>query len=119
MFELVVSEHLLQEVARVFNDSYFRGRVAPGVANEVIRLLRKRALVTAITVEVTGVATQPKDDLILATSLSAGAAYLATRDRQLLKLGSYQNLSILHPADLLDLLQNEANTKSAASEGDG
>ncbi len=103
-FELVVSEHLLGELVRTYADPYFHQRIGPDRVARVLRLLRRRALLTELTVTVTGVATQPKDDLVLATGLSAKASYLGTRDKQLLKLGSYQGLVILHPADLLDRL---------------
>jgi putative PIN family toxin of toxin-antitoxin system len=103
-YELVVSEHLLGELARTFTDPYYRARVSEEQASHILELLRTEARLTALTVTVTGVATQPKDDLVLATCLSAEASYLATRDRQLLKIGGYQGLQILHPGDLLDLL---------------
>lgn len=105
VYELVVSEHLLQELARTFNDPYFRRRISPERAERVVRLLRRSAHLTDLTVTVSGIATQPKDDLVLATALSAGAVYLGTRDKQLLKLGQYRNLRILHPADLLGILE--------------
>lgn len=104
VYELVVSEHLLAELARTFADPYYRARLPPEDATDILSLLRTDALLTPLTVAVSGVATQPKDDLVLATGLSAKAEYLATRDKQLLKLGSYQGLCILHPVDLLILL---------------
>ena len=53
---------------------------------------------------VAGVATHPEDDLVLATAASAAADFLGTRDRQLLKLVSFLGVRILHPVDLLALL---------------
>ena len=100
----MVSEHLLGELARTFADPYYAARVRPDQASRILALLRTDALLTPLTVSVAGVATQPKDDLVLATALSGGAGYLATRDKQLLKLGSHRGLIILHPGDLLDLL---------------
>jgi len=103
-FALVVSEHLLAELVRTYADPYFQRRISPDRVERVLRLLRRRAILTELTVTVTGVATQPKDDLVLATGVSARASYLGTRDKQLLKLGGYRGLRIAHPADLLDLL---------------
>ena len=54
-----------------------------------------------------GVATHPEDDLVLATAVSAQADYLVTRDRQLLKLGSYQGVAIVSPTEFLDELQKD------------
>ena len=106
-FDLVVSEHLLTELARTYTDPYFQKRIAPGEVDRILRLLRRRAIVTDLTVSVTGVATQPEDDLVLATGLSGRASYLATHDRQLLKLASYRGLQIVAPGRLLALLESE------------
>jgi predicted nucleic acid-binding protein len=53
---------------------------------------------------VTGVASHPEDDPILATAVSASADYLVTGDRQLQRLGSYRGVSIVSPREFLDLL---------------
>jgi putative PIN family toxin of toxin-antitoxin system len=106
-FELVVSEHLLYELENALADPYFVNRFPPDDVIDLIATLRLEALMTDISVVVNGVATQPEDDLVLATGLSAGASYLGTRDRQLLKLGSYGGMQIVHPADLVDILLRE------------
>lgn len=107
VYELVVSEHLLGELTRTYTDSYFRRRITPERSARVLAFLRRRALLTELTVTVSGVATQPEDDLVLATGLSAAADYLATRDRQLLKLGSVQGMRIVRPGQLLALLEQD------------
>lgn len=104
VYDLVVSEHLLEEVARTYTDPYFRRRITPERSARVIAFLRRRALLIEPAVLVHGVATHPEDDLILATGLSAAATYLAPRDRQLLKLGSFQETQIVSPGQLLALL---------------
>lgn len=104
-YELVVSEHLLDELSRAYADSYYRSRVSADQAARILALLRTDAHLTSLSVAVTGVATQSKDDLVLATALSAGAAYLATHDRQLLKLETYRGLQIVPPGRLLALLE--------------
>jgi putative PIN family toxin of toxin-antitoxin system len=111
-YELVVSEHLLDELAQTYADPYFRKRIAPVQVDHVLRLLRRRAIVTELTIAVRGVATQPEDDLVLATALSAGATYLATRDRQLLKLATYRGLQIVPPGRLLAVLEAEEEAVS-------
>jgi len=106
-YELIVSEHLLTELARTYTDPYFQQRIAPDEVDRILRLLRRRAVVTELTVTVTGVATQPEDDLVLATGLSGRASYVATYDRQLLKLAIYRSLQIVPPGRLLALLEEE------------
>ena len=107
VYELVVSEHLLAELARAYTDPYFRRRITPERIARVSGFLRQRAIVTELTVTVSGVATQPKDDLVLATGLGAGATFLVTRDRQLLKLGGYRGLRVVSPGQFLTLLEHE------------
>lgn len=47
----------------------------------------------------------PKDDMVVATALAAGAGYLVTGDRRhLLALGDYEGVRILGPRAFLDLL---------------
>lgn len=107
-FEPVVSEHVIAELRRTYADPYYASRVTFQQVEAAIDLLRTEAIVTPITIPVSGVATHPEDDLVLATGLSAGADYLGTRDRQLLRLGSYLGLRIVSPGDLLRiLLRNE------------
>ncbi|HEV2106804.1 MAG TPA: putative toxin-antitoxin system toxin component, PIN family [Thermomicrobiales bacterium] len=87
VYELAMSEHLLGELVRPYTDPYFRRRISSVDSARVVALLRRRALFTELTVTVTDVATQPKDELVLATGLSAEASHLATRDKQQLKCG--------------------------------
>jgi putative PIN family toxin of toxin-antitoxin system len=107
VYELVVSEHLLVELATTLANPYFAKRFSPDEVAEIFARLRLRAFMTDLTQVVSDIATHPEDDLVLSTGLSAGASFLATRDRQLLKLGNYQGMQILHPADLVDILLQE------------
>ena len=59
-----------------------------------------------ITTSVSGVATHPEDDLVLATAISGKADYLVTGDRQLLKLQEFEDVSIVSAAEFLLILQS-------------
>ena len=74
VYELVVSEHLLQEVARTYTKPYFKQRVDPEQVKRHLEFLRRFARVIEAKVPVFGVATQPKDDLVLSAALSAGTS---------------------------------------------
>lgn len=108
--ELVISEHLLAELRRAFQDPYYRTRVSSQQAERVLTLLRAQAQFTAQFVPVVGVATHPEDDLVLSTALSGDASVLCTRDKQLLRLREYEAVAILSPGELLALLEAEAQT---------
>jgi uncharacterized protein len=53
---------------------------------------------------VSGVASHPEDDLILATAASGAADYLVTGDRQLLALGTFYEVRIVSARQFLDTL---------------
>lgn len=109
-YDLVVSEHILQELERTLGfDRYFAGRTTPSGVSATVSLLRAEAMMTPLIVPVVGVATQPKDDLVLATALSGQASILCTRDKQILKLRSHQSVTILSPGELLALLESEGD----------
>jgi predicted nucleic acid-binding protein len=47
----------------------------------------------------------PKDDMVAATAVAAGADYLVTGDRRhLLSLGDYKGIRIVTPRQFLDLI---------------
>lgn len=104
VYVLIVSEHILIELDRTLADRYFSRKMTVAGIRAAILSLRQNAVVQQITVHVHGVATQPKDDLVLATAVSAGAAYLVTGDRPLQAIGHYEGVTILSPRQFLDLL---------------
>ncbi len=105
-FQLVLSEHILTELARTLEQPYFQSRLPEGQAERDVTLLRQAARVVPLTSQVTGVATHPEDDLVLATALSGQATYLVTGDTQLQRLGTYEGITIVSPRAFLDLLTN-------------
>lgn len=105
-FRLVVSDHILNELARTLGKPYFRQRLTEQQIRRYLRLLQQTAVRTPITVEVRGVATHPEDDLVLATALSAGAQCLATGYLKLQRLASHQGVRLLSPRALVEVLEN-------------
>jgi len=106
-FELFISEHILSELEHTFAEIYFRKRLTARQRAANITLLRREASVTLITAEISGVATHPEDDLILATAVSAGAGYLVTGDKKLQRLGTHQGVIIVSPRSFLDILTEQ------------
>ena len=106
-FELVTSAHIIEELTRTFQKTYFRNRLSNKATANFIDLLQNEAFVTPIIVKVQGVATHPEDDLTIATALSAKADYLVTGDQPLLrKVGnSYRGITLANPNDFLKILQ--------------
>lgn len=103
-YHLVVSEHILAELGETWRDPYWRARFSPTDSAAAITLLRSDAIMTALTVEVTGVATYPEDDLILATAVAGAATYLVTGDRKLRAVSTFEGVTILSPREFLERL---------------
>ena len=76
VFQLVVSEEILEEVARTLRKPYFKARLTEGQVERAILLLRRYAFLTTLSANVEGVAIHPEDDLILDAAVSARAAQL-------------------------------------------
>lgn len=104
LYVLVVSDHILAEVTRTFLDPYFARRLSAGQIEAALLLLQTGAEVVPLTANVSGVATHPEDDHILATAVSARADYLVTGDTMLQKLGEYEGVKIIGPRQFLELL---------------
>lgn len=103
-FILVVSAHILDELTRTLDKPYFARRLYAEQRADYQNLLSTFATLVPITASVHGVATQPGDDLVLATAASGDAAYLVTRDRKLLQLGTYLAVTIVSPTEFLQQL---------------
>ena len=106
-FTLVISEHILAEVTAAWDDSYWQRRIAAEVGQEFLRLLRTDAVTVPLTAYVSGVASHPEDDLVLATAASGEVNYLVTGDHELLALHRYQNVQIVSPRRFLEILDDE------------
>jgi putative PIN family toxin of toxin-antitoxin system len=106
-YRLAVSAPRLAELAEAWRDPYWAARFSPAERAEALALLRSAAIVTPLTVEVTGVATHPEDDLILATAVASRATYLVTGDRKLRAIGAFRGVALLSPREFLTRLEEE------------
>ena len=106
-YAVVLSQEILTELQRTFASPYFAARLSAKYRTEYLTLVWQLALVIPITVHVSGVATHPEDDVILATAVSAQAQYLVTGDRKLQRFATFKGIQILSPSTFLDALRNE------------
>lgn len=109
-FELVLSEHILDGVARAWAKPYYNARYPATNAQRALALLRARATLVEPIATVYGVADDEEDDLVLATAVAGGATHLVTGDKGLRSLGTYQGIAILSPREFLDLLEERDAT---------
>jgi uncharacterized protein len=108
-YEVVRSEHIHDELRRSLEKPYFANRLSRADRLAFAEHVRAKARAAEITVAVSGVATHPEDDLVLATAVSAGADYLVTGDRKLQALGTYGDVRIVSPRQFVDILAEEAS----------
>jgi uncharacterized protein len=112
-YSLVLSEAILTELSRTLSQPYFSARLTAAQIEATVNLFRSEATIVPSIITVTGVATHPEDDLILATALSGRAHYLVTRDEKLQeKVQEYKGVSIISPLVFLQRLRE--NVKKAA-----
>jgi putative PIN family toxin of toxin-antitoxin system len=108
-FRLIISAYIEEELRRTLAQPYFTQRIRSEDGELFLILLAKVAEHVAIRRHVTGVATHPEDDPILATALSAGADYLVTGDLRLRdRVPSFHGIPLVPPAEFLDILNRES-----------
>lgn len=108
LFELVTSPQIIAELARTFEQPYFRLRLSEARRQANLDLLRFSATSVIPTAEVARVATHPEDDGILAAAVSANADYLVTGDRQLHRLEIFRGVAIVSPRQFVEVLSAES-----------
>jgi len=107
-FDMAISEYILVELRRTLATPYYAARVRPAAASQYIQFLIGLGTTVPITMSVTGVATHPEDDPILATALSAHADYLVTGDQRLRnRVPTLSGIPLVSPAEFLGVLSQE------------
>ena len=105
---MVLSEPIFLEVARTFTQAtYFKSHLSQEQRAANLSLLIEAAILQPITADVSGVATHPEDDLILATAVSGEVDYLVTGDRKLQGLHAYEGVRIVSPREFLNVLSTQ------------
>ena len=106
---LTVSESILAETARVLRTyPHIRQRYHypdAAVQDFCEGLAEMHLLLTAFP-PVSGVCRDPNDDMVLACAVAAEAAYLVTRDKDLLVLQQYEGIAMVTPEAFLTWLRS-------------
>ncbi len=109
-FHLIVSEHILEELAETLEDRFFKKRLTRRERQSAVTHLRRRAQlieINEINAQVPGVSLSTKDSLVLATAESARASYVVTGDAEFRSVKEYQGIAIVSPAEFLDILKGQ------------
>jgi uncharacterized protein len=107
-FELVLSNDILEEAARVLLTNERNRRRYRYSDAEIVGFCKELARIGTViedVPEVTGVVRDLNDDKIIACAIAAGAEYLVTRDKDLLSLGEYERIVMIKPEAFLHMLR--------------
>lgn len=106
-FLWLTSEYILDETAGVLTrkhiQSPYRQRVTETRRNEFFTEVRRAAVIVDVKTTL-AVSSDVKDDPVLASAVDGSANYLVTGDKDLLELGTYQEIQIVTPAEFLEIL---------------
>ena len=107
-FKLIISDYIEEELRKTLAQPYFKRRIPSEDRELFLILLSKFAEHVAIRHRVTGVATHPEDDPILATALSARADYFVTGDLRLQRrVSSFEGIPLVLATEFLNILNRE------------
>lgn len=109
-FELCLSPEIITETQqRLFTRRHLRERYGYSDEEVAYFISRLRNFVTIVTdLPAVQVVRDPNDDFIIATAIKAKAEYLVARDKDLLTLGTHENILIITPEAFLQILKNQA-----------
>ena len=107
VLEIVISDHILEELARTLRKPYFAARLKERDRGDYLKTLLEFAAIVEITAPIPSVLSDRGDNLVLATALSAGVSYVVTGDRELQALGEFEGVRILSARELLALIQED------------
>lgn len=105
-FQLIVSEHILDELAETLEDRYFKRRLTRRERQAAVNRLRQRAELSDAYTRLTGLDLSAEDSQVLATAVSAGAEYVVTGDDEFLAIEQYHGIRIVTPSEFLGILRH-------------
>lgn len=102
-FDLLVSDELLTEYARVFRYPHLARlhKLDDADIDDIIAEFRTLGILVTVTVHLTVVADDPDDDKVLECAVAGHTDVIVSGDKHLLRLGTYDGIRILSPAAFL------------------
>jgi uncharacterized protein len=104
LYELCTSDFIFDELGRTLKKPYFVSRL-PDQGTAFLAMLRHVTTHVPLTVTIAGMVSDPNDDPILATALSAHADYLVSGDRAVLAVQQVHGIPIITARQFYDVLQ--------------
>jgi 8-oxo-dGTP diphosphatase len=113
---LVLSNEIIKEFSRVLNYEEIQQKIRDKNL-EMKRTIEKIISISEIIepkTKINVLKEDPDDNIILECALEGRADYIVTQDNHLLKLGNFQNIKIITPEELMNMLKSnkvESNQK--------
>jgi uncharacterized protein len=101
---LTVSRHILDEMADVLARKF---DATPEEITEAKGIVGDAARIVQPSVQIDVIKEDPPDNRILECAVSAGADYIVTGDKDLLRLGTYDSIKILTVSDFLKVARGQ------------
>lgn len=110
LFSLLTSPPLLAEFRRVLTYPKLRAliRLSQEEEESLLRLVVEEAEITACTLQVHVVETDPADDAVLACAVEGHADYIVSGDAHLLSLHEHAGIPIITARKFLGVLERES-----------
>lgn len=99
--ELILSPPIMEEFRRVLCEKF---AMTQAEAEENIAVVREFSMLIDIPGTLRVVMEDPDDDKFVETALVAGAPWLVSGDKHLLRLGEYRGIKVISARAFLDLL---------------
>lgn len=101
---LVTSPQLIAEVNEVIRrpEIIRQFNLSESLISGFVGTLSTRAYVTPGTLQLDVIKEDPPDNQVLSAAVEGSADYIVSGDKDLLRLGQYQDIAILKPIDFLD-----------------
>lgn len=110
-FTCILAEEILEETTRRLHSPRLQQRYGYAAADIEVFRVALRASFTLVSglPPLTGIVRDPNDDMVVACAVAGSAAYVVTRDLDLLSLGTYEDIAMVTPESFLALLRGEGN----------
>jgi putative PIN family toxin of toxin-antitoxin system len=108
-FELLVSEHVMNELRDTLERSWFVAKTTPQERNDLLIDIWEVGTEVEVTVEIQKVARHWQDDLVLSAAVSGNADYLVTGDAEFRRVDEYQGVRLRTPAEFLREIEAQSD----------
>jgi len=98
---MVTAPPLIEELQRVLQRDYIKALIHAEEGQALLEAIYRKADILPQLAEVPSFTRDPKDDKFIACALAGNAAYVISVDKDLLVLGSLQDVHVMTPYDFV------------------